>query len=193
MQKRHFLAAGAVAGVWPMAADARATRPDGPVILTVGGQVGRSNRPPMNNALDQMMHKHGVRFERAFTFDAAQLQRLAAVSITAQLEYDQQPHTLRGPLLTTVLEAAGVDLKAAWGLGLRAVDGYNVRVSQAQMRDLNMIVATHLDGQALALGGLGPQWAVYDPKRVPWLRDKPLNEQFALSPWGMYYIDVGAA
>ncbi len=193
MQKRHFLAAGAIAGAWPTVAPAAAHRVTGPVVLTLGGQVGRSNRPPMNDALDQMMRKHGVRFERAFTFDAASLQRLPAVTIQPKIEYDQQTHTLRGPSLSTVLEAAGVDMKGRWSLGLRAVDGYNVRVTQPQVRELNMILATHLDGQPLALGGLGPQWAVYDPALVPWLKDKPLPEQFALSPWGLYYIEVAAA
>ena len=193
MQKRHFLAAGAIAGAWPTVAPAATHRPTGPVVLTVGGQVGRTNRPPMDDALDQMMHKHGVRFERAFTFDAASLLRLPAVNLQTQIAYDQKTHALRGPLLTSVLETAGVDIQGRWSLGLRAVDGYIVRVTQQQVRELKMILATHMDGQALALGGLGPQWGVYDPKPVPWLKDKSLAEQFALSPWGLYYIEVAAA
>ncbi|WP_348639061.1 hypothetical protein [Diaphorobacter sp. LR2014-1] len=41
--------------------------------------------------------------------DAAAPQRMAAVTIQPTLEHDEKRHTLRGPLLTTVLAAAGVD------------------------------------------------------------------------------------
>jgi hypothetical protein len=37
----------------------------------------------------------------------------------------------------------------------------------ASARARRFIVATHLDGEAMALGGLGPLWAVYDADRVP--------------------------
>jgi len=42
----------------------------------------------------------------------------------------------------------------------------------------------------LALGGLGPQWAVIDADTVVAFKDKPLKERFALCPWGLYHIDV---
>ena len=56
-----------------------------------------------------------------------------------------------------------------------------------------MIVATHLDGKPMGLGGLGPQWAVYDPENIPSLKGKPLNEGFAKCPWGLYHIGVKPA
>lgn len=46
--------------------------------------------------------------------------------------------------------------------------------------------------RTMALGGLGPQWAVYDADVLPAFKDKPVKERFALRPWGMYYIDVAA-
>jgi hypothetical protein len=78
-------------------------------------------------------------------------------------------------------------------LGLRAVDGYNVALSLADARSYRMIVATRIDGHPLPLGGLGPQWAVYDADRLPAFKDKPLKERFGLCPWGLYHIDVKAA
>jgi len=53
-----------------------------------------------------------------------------------------------------------------------------------------MILATHMDGKPMGLGGLGPQWAVYDADRLAAFKDKPLKERFGLCPWGVYYIDV---
>jgi len=161
MDKRRFLATAGVAALAPatpsIAANASA---GGPVLLTVSGAVGKSNRGALDPALDQMMAKHKIQFDKAWTFDAAALQRLPAVTIKPTLEYDAKVHALQGPLLETVLQAAGVAPGASVMLGLRAVDGYNVAVSLADARRYRMIVATRLDGRTLPLGGLGPQWAV---------------------------------
>jgi hypothetical protein len=195
MNKRHFLAgAGAgLAALLPARAAVAATAAGSPGLLTVSGAIGKGNRGPLDPALDQMMAKHGIKFDKAFVLDAAALQRLPAVTLKPTLEYDAKVHALRGPLLTTVLKAAGVAPGAAVTLGLRAVDGYNVSVSLADAASYRMIVATHIDGQPMALGGLGPQWAVYEADSVPAFRAKPLNERFALCPWGLYHIDVKAA
>jgi hypothetical protein len=192
MHKRHFLATiAAAAGTLP-ALDAAAAKPAAkrPVLLTVGGQIAKTNRGPLDKALDQMMAKHGVSFTKAFTFDADSLQRLPAVHIEPTLEYDNKKHKLSGPLLTTVLAAAGADTNAALRLGLRAVDGYNAQVDLADAKAWRMIVATHLDGQPMALGGLGPQWAVYDADTLAAFKDKPVTERFGACPWGLYHIDV---
>ncbi|HEU0200929.1 MAG TPA: molybdopterin-dependent oxidoreductase, partial [Burkholderiaceae bacterium] len=151
------------------------------------------NRGPFDPVLDQMMSKHGIRFTRAHEFDAAALQRLPAVTIKPTLEYDSKQHTLQGPLLATVLEAAGVARGSAMQLHLRAVDGYNVAISLADANAYRMIVANRIDGQPLSLGGLGPQWALYEADTVAPFKDKPLKERFGLCPWGLYHIDVKAA
>lgn len=78
-------------------------------------------------------------------------------------------------------------------LGLRAVDGYNVNISMADAQAYRMIVATHIDGQPMALGGLGPHWAVYDADVLPAFKDKPVKQRFGLCPWGLYHIEVKKA
>ncbi len=57
-------------------------------------------------------------------------------------------------------------------------------------RKYRFIVATHLDGQPMPLGGLGPFWAVYDVHRFSEMMAQPLNERFALCPWALYHIEV---
>jgi hypothetical protein len=194
MHKRRFLAVAGLAGLLPASrSSASPHASNGPTLLTVSGAIGKSNRGALDPALDQMMAKHGIQFAKAWTFDTAALHRLPPVTIRPTLEYDAKVHALKGPLLETVLLAAGVPAGASTLLGLRAVDGYNVAVSLADARSYRMIVATHIDGQPLALGGLGPQWAVYEADKVPAFRDKPLNERFSLCPWGLYHIDVKAA
>jgi hypothetical protein len=194
MKKRHFLAAGALAAALPShAAAAAAAERKGPGLLTITGAIGRSNRGPLDPALDQLMVKHKSSFAKAWVFDAAMLAALPAVTIAPTLEYDDKPHELRGPLLGAVLGAAGVAANAPVSLTLRALDGYAIGVSLADANRYRMIVASSLDGVPMSLGGLGPLWAVYDADRLADFKDKPLKQRFALCPWGLYFIEVKAA
>lgn len=198
MNKRNFVAAGmGLAGLWTATGSSHAATqtkaPSGPTLLTISGAITQSNRGALDTTIDQMMGKHGIQFDKAFALDAAALARMPAVTIKPTLEYDSKPHTLKGPLLTTVLAAAGVAAGSPVQLGLRAVDGYNVNISMADAQAYRMIVATHIDGQPMALGGLGPQWAVYDADVLPAFKDKPVKERFGLCPWGLYHIEVKKA
>ncbi len=191
MNKRHFLGTAALAGLWPAGGALAADKArHSPGLLTVSGAIGKANRGPIDSALDQMLVKHGIKFDKAYVFDAEALRRLPAVRIKPTLEYDAKVHALAGPSLTSVLEAVGVPPTSDGMLTLRAVDGYAVAVSMADARSYRMIVATEIDGGALALGGLGPQWALYEADTVAAFKDKPLKERFALCPWGLYSIDV---
>jgi hypothetical protein len=190
MNKRQFLGATALAPLAATAAGKAAAASRGPVLLTVTGAITQSNRGPLDPALDQMMHKQQISFQRAYTFDFAELARLPARSIHPTLEYDGKAHALRGPLLTDVLAQAGVQAGAASNVVLRAVDGYAAVVPLAQAKTQGFIVATHLDGEAMPLGGLGPLWAIYDADRVPEMAAKPLSQRFGACPWALYHIEV---
>lgn len=191
LNKREFLttaALGAATLSMPAEAHPRALRT--PPLLTVTGAITRSNRGPLDPALDQMMKKQGVQFDRAYAFDFAALAALPSVTIRPTLEYDGKVHALRGPRLTDVLKAAGVRADHAGNLVLRAVDGYAPAISIADARKYRFIVATHMDNKAMPLGGLGPLWAVFDADRFADVAARPVNERFGNCPWGMYHIDV---
>jgi hypothetical protein len=192
MNKRQFLGAAAAAGAFPLAGQAASlpALPAGPALLTVTGAISRTNRGPFDPVLDQMMHKHGVGFRKAYAFDDAALRALPALTIRPTLEYDGKTHALRGPLLLDVLAQAGATLTDKTVLVLRAVDGYNVELPLAQARARRFIAATHVDGKPMPLGGLGPLWAVYDADRVPEMAAKPLAQRFAGCPWALYHIEV---
>lgn len=194
MHKRTFLGGAALAGLAPLAA-AQPARPGrnaarGPALLTVTGAIAHSNRGPFDPVLDQMMHKQQVSFTQAYVFDAAALAALPALTIRPTLEYDGKPHQLRGPLLLDVLARAGARVSDATTLTLRAVDGYNVELTGTQARTRRVIVATHVDGGPMPLGGLGPLWAVYDADRVPDMAKLPLPQRFQQCPWALYHVDV---
>lgn len=195
MNKREFLGAALGAATLPVAAvdtaaAGRRAPASGPALLTVTGAIGHGNRGPLDPALDQMMHKQHLAFERAHVFDFAALAAMPALSIRPTLEYDGKPHRLAGPLLIDVAKAAGAKPSAVTQLILRAVDGYAVSVQAGELQAHRFIVATHLDGRPMPLGGLGPLWAVYDADR--YAGDKPLSARFALCPWALYHIEVKA-
>lgn len=174
---------------WVAAQGSRKTS-SGPTLLTVSGQIGPGNRGPLDPALDRMMAKQKIVFDKAHVFDFAGLTALPAVTIKPTLEYDGKPHSLKGPLLLDVMNACGVKVSEKTMFFLRAVDGYAAQVSAAEVGKYRFIVATHLDGQPMALGGLGPLWAVYDADRFPDMAAKPLSARFGSCPWANYHIEV---
>lgn len=196
MNKRQFLQTAAIsATTLPFAASqaAPANLNKGPGLLTVTGLIGKANRGPLDPLLDQMMVKQKVTFDKAFVFDFAAISALPAVTIKPTLEYDAKVHSLRGPLLVDVLKAAGAPQTDATRLFLRALDGYVVAPTLGDVRKYRFILATHLDGVPLVLGGLGPFFVVYDADRFADMAAKPVTERFPLCPWGCYHIDVKSA
>jgi hypothetical protein len=194
MKKRQFLSMAALAaGATPAFAGRAVKAGTGPALLTVSGAIARSNRGPFDPALDQLMHKQKISFDKAFAFDFTMLLKLPAINIKPTLEYDARAHALRGPLLLDVVAMAGAHLSDTGKLVLRSVDGYAATATVAQLRAQRFIVATHLDGQPMPLGGLGPLWAVYDADRVPNMAAKPLPERFGACPWALYHIHVDYA
>lgn len=195
MKKRHFLTAAALGGAGlslPSVAAASATTAT-PTLLTLTGAIGKGNRGPLDPVLDQMMAKQKIAFAKAHAFDFAALTALRAVTIKPTLEYDNKPHTLKGPLLTDVLKATGAAPADEVKLLMRAVDGYSPMITMADVRKYRFIIATHLDGKPMPLGGLGPLWAVYEADRFPDMAAKKVTERFGQCPWALYHIDVQQA
>jgi len=180
-----LLGATGMAAQSTFAAPAKA---DQQVILTLTGALDRTNRPKMDGVLDQLMHKHGIQFERAFSLRLADLEKLPALTINPTMEYDAKVHQLKGPALLDVLNLAGISKARPARLLLHGIDGYSPEISFDKAH--NFIVATHLDGQLLAVGGFGPLFAIVDADRIPELAQKPLPQRFADCPWGLYCIEV---
>ena len=192
MDKRHFLGTALATGALPTIAAANPAPAGGPTLLTVTGDIQRSNRGALDPVRDQMMFKQKLAFTRAFALDFATISALPAHTIRPTLEYDSKPHALRGPLLADVLALAGARPGDNSKVLLRAIDGYAAAVPMRQLRAWKFIVATHFDGQPMALGGLGPLWAVYDADRVPEMAARPVKERFGACPWALYHIEVQA-
>ena len=191
--RRQLLSAAALAGLAVPALSNAQHAPKtlrGPVLLTISGVIGAGNRGPLDPALDRLMFKKKLKFDKAQVFDFAALTAMPAVTIKPTLEYDNQPHTLKGPLLVDVMKACGVNSSEKMTFFMREVDGYAAQVSAADAVKYRFIVATHLDGRPLSMGGLGPLWGIYDADRFPDMAAKPLAERFVACPWATYHIEV---
>lgn len=194
MKKRAFLQAVGAGAALALAAPAQSRQKTagvaGPALLTVTGDIARFNRGGLDPALDQLMAKQKLSFDRAYTFDYAALAALPQAGIRPVIEYDEKPHDLSGPLLADVLRAAGGEVGGKSSVLLRAIDGYAVTVSASDFAKYRFMVATHLDGRPMPLGGLGPLWAVYDADRFPELAAKPVQQRFGLCPWALYHLNL---
>ncbi|MES2899683.1 MAG: molybdopterin-dependent oxidoreductase [Pseudomonadota bacterium] len=192
MNKRHFLGAAAL-GATSLASSATPSQRGGavgPALLTVTGAIAKTNRGAFDPTQDILMGKHKLQFQRAWTFDFANLAAMPALTIRPSLEYDGKAHSLKGPLLSEVLARAGAVGADGTKIVLRAIDGYAAIVTMGQLRKEKMIIATHLDGAPMALGALGPLWAVLDADRIPERAAMPLASRFGGCPWALYHIDV---
>jgi len=114
------------------------------------------------------------------------------VTINPTLEYDSKPHQLRGPRLADVLDMLGASKAPETQIVFHSVDGYMPQLSFAQLRKYGYILATHIDGKPMGIGGFGPIFAIYDADRIAEQAQKPLDQRFALCPWGLYCIEVVA-
>ena len=82
MKKRDFLAVTAVgASILPSQIFAQQTPTNlrTPVLLTVTGAIGKGNRGALDSALDQMMVKQKISFDKAFVFDFAAIAALPRI------------------------------------------------------------------------------------------------------------------
>jgi len=194
--QRRFLATtilGCAAGSGNSAAFAArpvARSAPGPTLLTVSGAIGTGNRGPFDPVLDQLMAKQKVTFSKAQTFDFAAIAALPAVTIKPTLEYDGKQHVLSGPLLLDVVKACGARVGEKTALFVRAIDGYAAQIGAADALRRRFIVATHLDGKPMALGGLGPLWTLFEADAFPDTAALPLGQRFAGCPWATYHVEV---
>jgi hypothetical protein len=92
------------------------------------------------------------------TFTMAQLEQLPQVTFTTSTPWYPKPVTMTGPLLRTVLEAAG-----AHGSKLTAValDNYKVDIPFDDAAAQQVIVARLMDGKPMAVRNRGPLFIIY--------------------------------
>lgn len=196
MKKRDFLSSASALAVGGLglslfSSDAKSgQRAASQVILTITGDIKSVNRKKSDVLADQLMYKHGIKFERAYTFNLDDLENLPTTTISPTLEYDGRVHKLSGPRLFEVLAVVGIKNPETAKIKWHGIDGYSPEISLALAKKYNFILATRIDGQVLSIGGLGPLFGIYDADRIEEIAKKPLDQRFAGCPWGLYCIEV---
>ena len=183
--RRHLLCACLAAGVFPpvAASTPRRAGPAGPALLTLTGAV-RPNCAPLDPALDQMMAKQQIAFDRAHTFDFAAPAALPATTIRPTLEHDARPHTLRGPLLADVLaavKASGSNVSAV------AINDYRITIPAADAAKFQVIIARLIDDKPIPVREKGPLFVVYPFDSSAELRTSTYYER---SIWQLKALDI---
>jgi hypothetical protein len=153
------LASAAPAAAEPLGA------PEGPVLLEVTGEIGRTNR------------------DGAMAFDRAMLKRLPRTRFTTSTIWTEGPHTFTGVALADLLDAV-----AARGRTLRAValNDYEVTMPVAAAQD-GALVAYAMDGEAMSVRDKGPLWIVYPYDSSP---DYQSETIYARSIWQLRRIHL---
>lgn len=170
------LAGTALGGAVPAAAE-------GPVLLTVTGDVGAPNRGPVDPDYDKLFIFNEVNFDKAREFDLADLEKLPQATVRADFPKGGAETEFSGPLLRDVLAAAGATGET---VTVQAMDGYAVELPLAEAVEKGAVVALERDGKPLGIGDFGPTQIVFPRAERADLRDMPDDWWI----WQIYHIDV---
>ncbi|MEM7710164.1 MAG: hypothetical protein AAF264_05325, partial [Pseudomonadota bacterium] len=164
-------------------ATAEIAAPEGQVLVTLGGAVAEGNRGASTEDDLTVLGKLGAVFETGIALDAAMLAALPAREIATTLPGSDVPATFSGPTLAAVMTMAGAEGQLAIPF---ALDGYQAEIPWEMIEAHDPILATHLDGAPLAIGGLGPTMTVF-----PVVEDAEVYESFlALQVWATVYLGI---
>ena len=161
-----------------------ADEPAGLVILTAGGNIGKTNRGPYDDARDTLFKYHEISFEKAFQFDQEMLLLLDQERVRVQPPQVGKPVTLQGPTLKSVLKTLGAE--NAQNVRFVALDGYASDLNAESIATKDWIVAVSVDGKPLEIGRQGPIWVVFRPANPPHVSE----EEEAIWPWAVFYMEV---
>ncbi|MEM1129765.1 MAG: hypothetical protein AAGH83_04505 [Pseudomonadota bacterium] len=133
-------------------------RPQGMAILTVGGHVDMPNRGASYDDTRSMFIVLGLEFDEAVAFDAEGLAALDQGAYDRSLFDGGFTGTFSGPRLSAILQAVGRPDAAVTAV---ALDQYRAEIPAEVIIAYDPILATHLNGQPLGIGGIGPAVVVF--------------------------------
>lgn len=140
--------------------------PSGEIILTISGQIAHTNAEGVAN-LDRDM-----------------LEALAQRTTTANTPWLDGIHDFSGPLGAAILDVVGA---TGHSLNVIALNDYSAEVPIQDLRDYDVIFATHIDGEQLSVREKGPLFMIYPFDENPEL----FNEvYFGRSVWQITRIEV---
>ena len=177
-----------LAAAWALAFAAESAAADlspaeGPVVLTIVGEIENTNRPSFDAFSDPFINYHERTFDKAAEFDVSMLESLGMHEIEVNYEDWPGPVQLGGPRLSDLLEAVGAEPEA---MVVLALDGFAVDITSDALAKEDWIVAIKQDGGYMGVGQRGPAWVVFDPGD-----DKSITaEEEGSWPWAAFFIEI---
>ncbi len=140
--------------------------PEGPVLVTVTGEIGRTNA------------------DGEARFDLAMLEALPGRETTSDTPWFDGPRSFEGPLLSALLEAVG-----ARGRTLRviALNDYAAEIPVEDVEAHPVILAVRMEGRLLSVRDKGPAFVIYPFDAAPELYNEMI---FGRSVWQVVRIEV---
>jgi hypothetical protein len=154
-----------------------------PVLLTVTGAVENPNRGPLDPDRDKLFVFVGAEFEAGHAFTIDDLQALPQETISTDFPKGGAMVEFTGPTLESLLEAAGATGDT---ITVQAIDGYSVTVPKAELVGNGGILALALNGEPLALGGMGPAMVAFPRATRENLADMPDDWWI----WQLFHVKV---
>lgn len=141
-------------------------KPTGAVILTVTGDITRTNGPGRAE------------------FDRPMLEALGVKTVATTTSWTTGKHEFSGPLGRSVMEAVG----AKGGmLSFVAINDYKVQIPAADFQKYPAILALKMDGEYMTIRNKGPLWVIYPRDDYPELVDKAHDAKWI---WQIKAVEV---
>ena len=156
---------------------------DDPVVLTIAGDIAKTNRGATDGFADAFFRYHDITFARAFAFTRGDLERLGTHQLTATYPGKDLSVTVEGPRLSDVLDAVGARGETVHVL---AFDGYSAVTTIAELRRYPVVLALKRNGRCLDIGGRGPAWVIYPSNEHPELAARDDTKWV----WSVFFIRV---
>lgn len=169
--------AGIALGAPPAAAQ------KGPTVLTVAGDIAKTNRGPLVAEKDIFFANNDLEFDKAYAFDIAALTALGMHKLTATYPGTARKVQVEGPYLADVLKAVGAKGDTVIVV---ALDGYAGEIPMSDVKAFPIVLALRSGGKWLGLGGRGPTWVVYPQDDYPALKGR----DDSLWVWSAFFIQV---
>lgn len=169
---------------FPAFAAEDSSRPEGMVVLTVGGYVGKPNRGPLDPNRDSTLAKLKADFKHGFEFDREMLLALPQGTVRAITPEREGQAVFKGPVLRDLLrfiDAAKVKTRFV------ASDGYSGYLMPEDIDATDYILALEVDGKPLGLNGQGPLWLMNTRK----LGETAGADNRGSRVWALVYMHIG--
>lgn len=142
------------------------SKPTGPVILTVGGNISQRNAGDYAE------------------FDAEMLDSIAVTQLTTASPWHANPVIFTGPSLSSVLKVVGAQGKV---LKMTAMNKYETSVPFGDAANFGPVLARRANGNELTIRQKGPLFMIYPFDRMPQLKN---DTYYTRSIWQLQQIIV---